>query len=173
MDCFSIARRKKLGYYKLFLFHDCKCGLPTIICRASPFLKHKYVAGNDPKHLLIDFYCFFDLANCYIREHVLPKEGKVKYPWINFSKLNRQVSNGVSYSVYRESQTKVPCNHDQDGLETHPEYPDPDESGSQLKENPEQGKTSVNPEPSEQLSLTTLEPQPEESPEQGIIVIKP
>ena len=81
------------------------------------------------------------------------------------------MSNGESYTVYGESQTKVLCNHDQDGLETHPEYADPDESGSQLKENPEQGKTPVNPEPSEQLSLDTLEPQPEESPEQGIIVI--
>ena len=56
--------------------------------------------------------------------------------------------NGESYTVYREPQTKVLCNHDQDGLVTHPGYPDPDESGSQLKENPEQGKTPVNPEPS-------------------------
>ena len=65
----------------------------------------------------------------------------------------------------------VSRNHDQDGLVTHPGYPDPDESGSQLKENPEQGKTPVNPEPSEQLSLDTLKPQPEERPKQGIIVI--
>ena len=57
--------------------------------------------------------------------------------------------NGEMYTVYREPQTKVLCNHDQDGLETHPGYPDPDESGPQLKENPEQGKTPVNPEPSE------------------------
>jgi hypothetical protein len=55
-------------------------------------------------------------------------------------------------TVYREPQTKVSCNHDQDGLETHPGYPDPDESGPQL-------------------SLDTLESQPEESPEQGIILI--
>ena len=64
----------------------------------------------------------------------------------------------------------VMCNHHQDGLETHPGYPVPEESGSQLKENPEQGKTPVNPGPSEQLSLDTLKPKPEENPEQGIIV---
>ena len=29
---------------------------------------------------------FFDWAEDYIWEHVLPKEGKVKYPWIDFSK---------------------------------------------------------------------------------------
>ena len=71
-------------------------------------------------------------------------------------------NNGERYTVYRESQTKVLCNNDHDGLEslillcfchilvllmTHPGYPDPDASGSQLKENPEQGKTSANPEP--------------------------
>ena len=56
------------------------------------------------------------------------------------------------YTVYREPQTKVSYNHDQDGLDTHPGYPDPDESGPQL-------------------SLDTLEAQPEESPEQGIILI--
>ena len=55
-------------------------------------------------------------------------------------------------TVYREPQTKVLCNHDQDGLETHPGYPDQDESGSQLP-------------------MDTLESQPEESPEQGIILI--
>ena len=55
--------------------------------------------------------------------------------------------NGEMYTVYRKPQTKVSCNHDQDGLETHPGYPDPAESGPQLKENPEQGKTPVNPEP--------------------------
>ena len=59
---------------------------------------------------------------------------------------------GKMYTVYREPQTKVSCNHEQDSLETHPGYPDPDESGPQL-------------------SLVTLESQPEESPEQGIILI--
>ena len=48
----------------------------------------------------------------------------------------------------QEPQTKVSCDHDQIGLVTHPGYPDPDESGSQQKENPEQDKTPVNPEPS-------------------------
>ena len=38
--------------------------------------------------------------------------------------------NGERYIVYRDSQTKVLCNHDQDGLEAHPEYPDPDAPGS-------------------------------------------
>ena len=50
--------------------------------------------------------------------------------------------NGERYTDNRESHTKVSCNNDQDGLETHQGYPDPDASCSQLKENPEQGNFS-------------------------------
>ena len=39
------------------------------------------------------------------------------------------------YTVYREPQIKVSCNHDQDGLKTHPGYPDPDESGPPERDN--------------------------------------
>ena len=76
--------------------------------------------------------------------------------------------NGEKYIVHRDSQKEVFCSHDQDGLEAHPGYPDV--SGSQLKEHPEQGKISVNPEPSEQVSLDIPMPQPEESLQQGTII---
>ena len=144
-----------------------------IICRTSVLLEHRDI-NNDQKKVDIDFFEFFEQAESYIWENILPKEGKVKYPWIDFSKhsvdnkpdsqppeevitqsdvedppeevlsrsdieweegetsLSYLGDDGKMYTVYREPQTKVSCNHDQDSLETHPGYPDPDESGPQL-----------------------------------------
>ena len=74
------------GISKCFYWHDCKYGLPTIICKTSPFLKHKYIASNDQPQLDIDLDYFFTRMEDLIWEHVLLKEGKVKYSWIDFSK---------------------------------------------------------------------------------------
>ena len=39
--------------------------------------------------LILIFINFFEEAESYIWEHVLPKEGEVKYPWIEFNKHPR------------------------------------------------------------------------------------
>ena len=74
------------GISKRFYWHDCKCGLPTIICKTSPFLKHKYIAIKDQPQLDIELDYFFTQMEDLIWEHVLPKGGKAKYSWIDFSK---------------------------------------------------------------------------------------
>ena len=87
MDCFSLDR-KNGGIFNSFNWHNCECNLPKIISMTSPFLKHKYINRNDRSQLYIELDNFFDWAQEYIWEHVLPKEGKVKYPWIDFSKYH-------------------------------------------------------------------------------------
>ena len=133
------------GIRDYFYWHDCECGLPTIICRTSVFLEHKDI-NNDQKQLDIDFSDFFEQTESYIWAAVLPKEGKVKYSWIDFSReLHRQVANGERYRKYREYR-----------------YPDPDESSlqlpldtleSQLEESPEQGIILINLSPPEMNSV--------------------
>ena len=64
MDCFSLKHIQdegqiRKGISKNFIWHDCKCELPTIICRTSPFLKHKYITSNDQPQLDIDLDYFF------------------------------------------------------------------------------------------------------------------
>ena len=135
MDCFSL-KCKYGGISKHFLWHDCKCGLPTIICRTLPFLKHKYITRNNQSQLDIDLDDFFIQTEDYIWEHVLPKEGHAKYSWIDFIKGKpesggedppeevlsssdiawEEGETGRSFfgdTVYRESHTKVSCNNDQ------------------------------------------------------------
>ena len=41
---------------------------------------------QEPRTLDIDLNDFFDWAEDYVWYDVLPKEGKVKYPWIDFSR---------------------------------------------------------------------------------------
>ena len=86
MDCFSLKRVGK-SYSDIrdcFYWHDCECGLLTIICMTSPFLDHKDI-NNDRKQLDIDLSDFFEQTESYIWADVLLKGGKVKYLWINFS----------------------------------------------------------------------------------------
>ena len=73
----------------LFIWHDCKCGLPTIICRTSPFLKHKYITSNDQSQLDINLEDCFIRTEDYIWEHVLPKEGNAKYSWLDCSNIGK------------------------------------------------------------------------------------
>ena len=61
-----------------FTWHECECGLPLIVCRTSHLLKHKYISPEIKE--------FFDWAEDYVWYDVLPKEGKVKYPRIDFSR---------------------------------------------------------------------------------------
>jgi hypothetical protein len=89
-------------------------------------------------------YCIMSFTNICSTQR---RKGKILldnlwYMFVIFRGLWRNL-----HSI-QEPQTKVSCDHDQIGLVTHPGYPDPDESGSQQKENPEQDKTPVNPEPS-------------------------
>ena len=51
MDCFSL-KRVDSGVRNDFYWHDCECGLPTIICRTSVFIEDR---NNDQKQLEIDF----------------------------------------------------------------------------------------------------------------------
>ena len=106
MDCFSLKRVGKSSDIRdYFYWHDCECGLPTIICMTSPFLEHKDI-NNDQKQLDIDF---FKRAELYILEYVLPNEGKVKYPWIDFSIefCHHSPVSRESYRRYRKSQSKI------------------------------------------------------------------
>ena len=87
MDCFSL-KCKDGGISSHFIWHDCKCELPTIKCRTSPFLKHKYITRNDRSQLDIDLNDLFIRTEDYIWEYVLPKEGNAKYSWLDFSEGN-------------------------------------------------------------------------------------
>ena len=87
LDCFSLER-KIGGIFHYFYWHNCECNLPTIICMTSPSLKHKYITPNDRSQLYDKLDDFFNWAREYIWEHVLPKERKVKYPWIDFRKYH-------------------------------------------------------------------------------------
>ena len=64
MDCFSL-KRVDSGVRNDFYWHDCECGLPTIICRTSVFLEHRDI-NNDQKQVDIDFFEFFEQAESYI-----------------------------------------------------------------------------------------------------------
>jgi hypothetical protein len=59
MDCFSLKRVDSVrsGVRKVFYWHDCECGLPTIICRTSFFFEHRDI--NDQKPLDREFFKFF------------------------------------------------------------------------------------------------------------------
>ena len=63
MECFSLKRCYEgqvcVGISKRFYWHDCKCGLPKIICKTSPFLKQKYIASKDQPQLDIELDYFF------------------------------------------------------------------------------------------------------------------
>ena len=113
MDCFSLKR----GTYgsniiKHFYWHDCKCGLPRIICQTSPLIKHKYITRNDQKQLDIDLYDFFDWADNYIWKHVLPKEGEVKYPshlhWPDSHSVDNEPNPQPPEEVITQSGVKDP-----------------------------------------------------------------
>ena len=85
MDSFSLKKKENGDLKNCFICHKCECGLPWIICRTSPHLKHKYISQENQRKLAIDLNDFLDWAEDYIW-YVLPKEGKVKYPWIDFSR---------------------------------------------------------------------------------------
>ena len=53
------------------------------MCRPSP---HKYISHENQRKLAIDLNDFLDWAEDYIWYDVLPKEGKLKYPWIDFNR---------------------------------------------------------------------------------------
>ena len=105
-----------------------------IICMTLPFLEHKDI-NNDLKQLDIDLSDFFARTESYIWADVLPKKGKVKYPWINFSReLHRHAANGERYRKYeyRKSQTKVfnifsPHVSDKHSVDNEPDPQPPEE----------------------------------------------
>ena len=49
MDYFSLKENGDLIY--CFTLHECECGLPSIICRASHHLKHKYISPENKRKL--------------------------------------------------------------------------------------------------------------------------
>ena len=65
------------------------------ICRTSTHLKHKYNTRENQRQLDIDLNDFFIRAEDYVWDDVLPKEGIVKYPWIDFSKEDRPYKHSV------------------------------------------------------------------------------
>ena len=58
--------------------------------------------------LIFIYLIFLSGQNLIIWVDVLPKEGKVKYPWIDFSReLHHHAAKEERYRKYRDSQTKV------------------------------------------------------------------
>ena len=106
MDCFSLKRKYGgqlcKGISKHFIWHDWKCGLPTITCRTSPFLKHKYITCNNQSQLDIDLDDFFLFeqriifgSTFYPKKEMQNTPGKILVTWGNqttnqtFSPLRR------------------------------------------------------------------------------------